>query len=147
MHRFSQPNKVDFQHAKFSLDTDIPRLFVSANSFCFLRLLFSECSPSSREELKKKKKRTFPEFSCSVPKSYLQVAREWHATCHALPLGVSMGQFISVETIFCYVGFSYGLLPSIKPIIWKYLACHLKDGLKKKRWIKKILPLRIPKQH
>jgi len=104
---------------------------VSANSFCFLRLFFPERSPSSREELKKK--RTFPEFSCSVPKSYLQVAHEWHATCHALPLGVSMGQFISVETIFCYVGFSYGLFPSIKPIIWKYPARHLKEGLKKRK--------------
>lgn len=47
-----QCNKADCHLAKFSLSTDIPCLFILANSSCFLRTFFPEYTPSSREEIK-----------------------------------------------------------------------------------------------
>lgn len=67
-----KPNGTDFHHTKFSLNTKIPCLFFLANLFCFLRIFFLEHSPSSTEEIKKRKEKKSLEFSFSWLK--LQVA-------------------------------------------------------------------------
>lgn len=101
VHRFPQPNKADFHHAEFSLDTDKPRLFMSANSFCFLRLFFPEHSPSSREGLKKKRKE-YSQNSVSQCLSHIcKVPR--HA---ALPATVSLhwaNDFCGDYLLLCWI--------------------------------------------